>query len=277
MDRLPFGVRRLDSLLGGGAPEGSAVLLAGEPGAGAREFLATCALMNGLRTKDPEEFSLQYGDLADDLTLPEEIHYVSLTDDVAGIKREFATAFDAEFVERASDPIVFGDLSPSYFRLSPVPREWYAEPTADIESLGERGDRNTVFEALAAYLSEHAAGSLVCLDSVTDLLAANGERSLADVATVLNGIRRAGSDWEGLLVLLLDSSTVPSADLGRLQNSVDGTLTFRWERGGSDLARTMELTKFRGVLPTLDPEDLVTFETEFRDTGFAVSDVRKIR
>jgi KaiC/GvpD/RAD55 family RecA-like ATPase len=277
MNRLPFGVRRLDSLLGGGAPEGTTVLLAGEPGAGAREFLATCALMNGLALEDIEKFSLAYGDLAGKISLPEEVHYVSLTDDVAGIKREFTTAFDVEFTERASSSITFADLSSSYFRLSPVPCDWYTEPTTDVESLGNRSNRETVFEALATYLSEHATESLVCLDSVTDLLSADAERSLDDVATVLNGVRRAARDWEGLLVLLLDSSTVSETDLGRLQNSVDGTLLFRWERGGSDLARIMELTKFRGVLPTLDPEDLVTFETEFRNTGFAVSDIRKIR
>lgn len=277
MDRIPFGVARLDSLLGGGAPAGSVVLLAGEPGAGAREFLGTCTLMNGLATEDPETFSLQYGDLPGACSIPEGIHYVSLTDDASRVRREFASAFDGEFVERAFPTIEFADLSRPYFRLSPVPRDWYAEPTTDIEALGERGDRRTVFETLATYLSEHAPESLVCLDSVTDLLAADAERSLLDVATVLKGIRRAASDWGGLLVLLLDSSTVSTTDLGRLQNAVDGTLSFRWERGGSDLARTMEVTKFRGVLSTLDPEDLVTFETEFRDTGFAVSDVRKIR
>lgn len=198
MNRLPFGVKRLDSLLGGGAPEGSAILLAGEPGAGAREFLATCVLMNGLALEDLDEFSLAYGDFAGKTSLPEEVHYVSLTDDVAGIKREFTTAFDVEFTERASSPITFADLSSSYFRFSPVPRDWYTEPTTDIESLGNRSNRETVFEALATYLSEHATESLVCLDSVTDLLSADAERSLDDVATVLNGVRRAASDWEGL-------------------------------------------------------------------------------
>lgn len=275
MTRQPFGIARLDSLLGGGAPAGSVVLLAGEPGAGAREFLGTCALMNGLALADPEEFTLQYG--SEPSGLPDAVHYVSLTSDPGSIREEFATAFDAEFVEHATAGITTADLSASYFGLSPVPREWYAEPTTDIEALGERRDRHTVFETLATYLSENASGSLVCLDSATDLLAADAERSLSDVVAVLKGMRRAAAGWNGLVLLLLDSSTVSTTDLGRLQNAVDGSISFRWERGGSDLARTMELTKFRGVLPQLDPEELVTFETEFRDTGFAVSDTRKIR
>ncbi|MEM4780591.1 MAG: HTR-like protein [Halalkalicoccus sp.] len=275
MDRLPFGVARLDALLGGGPPKGSVVLLAGEPGAGAREFLATCALMNALGNEDPEAFERHYG--GPPAGRPETVEYVSLTDDPAALRAEFETAFDREFVERATEGVEFGDLSSSYFGLSPVPREWYAHATPDIEALGDRGDRHGVFETLATHLSERAHGSLVCLDSVTDLLAADADRSASDVATVLKGVRRAASDWGGLVVLLLDRSTVSATERGMLENAVDATLTFRWERGGSELARTMELTKFRGVLPTLDPEDLLTFETEFRDAGFAVSDVRKIR
>lgn len=274
MDRLPFGISRLDSLLGGGAPGGSVVLLSGEPGAGAREFLGTCALMNGLAMEDPEAFERQYGERPDP---PKSVQYVSLTDGAATLRAEFETAFDEGFVERAADGIEFGDLSESYFGLTPVPREWYAAATTDIEELGERNARHTVFETMATYLDENAPGSLVCFDSVTDLLAADAGRSVTEVATVLKGVRRAANDWNGLVVLLLDGSTVSETELGTLQNAVDGTLTFRWERGGSELARTMELTKFRGVLPTLDAEDLLTFETEFRDTGFAVSDVRKIR
>ena len=48
MDRIPFGIRRLDTTIGGGAPPGSVVLLSGDAGAGAREFMYTSAVMNGL-------------------------------------------------------------------------------------------------------------------------------------------------------------------------------------------------------------------------------------
>jgi len=43
MDRIPFGVRQLDITVNGGAPTGSVVLLAGEAGAGSREFVHTRA------------------------------------------------------------------------------------------------------------------------------------------------------------------------------------------------------------------------------------------
>ena len=64
MDRIPFGIRRLDTTIGGGAPPGSVVLLSGQAGAGAREFMYTAAVMNGLADSDRELFNLYYGVVA---------------------------------------------------------------------------------------------------------------------------------------------------------------------------------------------------------------------
>jgi hypothetical protein len=60
-------------------------------------------------------------------------------------------------------------------------------------------------------------------------------------------------------------------------DAVDGTLLFEWESGGSRRARTMVVQEFRGVLSRLESENIVRFETEIRDGGLDVSDVRKIR
>ncbi len=76
MERIPFGIARLDSIIHGGAPPGSVVLIAGDAGAGAREFLYTSAVMNGLAHEDTELFDLHYGDAHEDSVLPEEIHYI---------------------------------------------------------------------------------------------------------------------------------------------------------------------------------------------------------
>ena len=61
MDRIPFGVSQFDSLIGGGSPPGSVVLLAGDSGAGAREFCYTSATVNALARADPGLFDLQIG------------------------------------------------------------------------------------------------------------------------------------------------------------------------------------------------------------------------
>jgi RecA/RadA recombinase len=79
MDRIPFGVGQLDSIIEGGAPPGSVVLLAGEVGAGAREFVYTSVAMNGLAQADAELFDLYYGGLHGDAVVPEDIHFIFRT------------------------------------------------------------------------------------------------------------------------------------------------------------------------------------------------------
>ena len=68
MDRMPLGISRLDRMIGGGAPAGSVVLLAGESGAGAREFCYTSAAMNGLVETDADLRAAGWADPAADVT-----------------------------------------------------------------------------------------------------------------------------------------------------------------------------------------------------------------
>jgi len=101
MPSLPFGVARLDSILEGGAPPGNVVLLAGESGAGAREFLYTSAAMNALGHADAELFDLYYGDLPADAALPDEVHYLSFTADTGALTREMGYTMADEIVDAA--------------------------------------------------------------------------------------------------------------------------------------------------------------------------------
>lgn len=278
MDRLPFGIGRLDSLIGGGAPAGSVVLLAGDPGAGAREFMYTSALMNALARQGSDRFELHYGELHPDAVVPDRIHYASFTTGAPHLESEMRISMDEDLVDDAVGTIRFADLSRSFFQLSPVPREWYAELAGTLEDLGSSRNRQTVFESLGEFLTENAAGNLVCIDSVTDLLSGMGDDfTIRDIATVLKGLQRISTEWGGLILLLLNRSTLTSQELGLLVDATDGTFVFEWERGGSELARTMVVTQFRGVLPQLEADDIVQFETEVTEGGFDISDVRKIR
>ena len=281
MDRYPFGISRLDGMIDGGAPSGSLVLLAGDAGAGAREFLYTAGIMNGLVSADADLFDLHYGDLHAATTPPDEIHYVSLVAGAEQVRREMGFVMESEMVEAGAEPIQFADLSPEYFQLSPVPKEWYAEQARDIESLGQRGGRTTAFDALGNYLQEHAAGNLVLLDSVTDLVSLareeTGEFDWGELARLLKGLKKASFRWQGLVLLLLNKETLSPTELGALMDACDGTLLFEWESGGSEIARTLVVRQFRGVLSQLEAENIVRFETEIGDGGFDISDVRKIR
>jgi KaiC/GvpD/RAD55 family RecA-like ATPase len=278
MDRIPFGIRQLDTTIGGGAPAGSVVLLSGEAGAGAREFIYTAALLNGLIEADPDLFDLYYGDLARTAIAPAEVHYVSFTSKRRQLRREMALAMDEEITNSAADSITFHDLSSDYFRLSPVPREWYAERTRSITDLSETQDRQGVPEALGETLTEHASENLVIIDSIGDLInGPDADLTWEDVPILLKGISRAAFEWGALVLVHVNRESLDDQRHGQLVEAADGTLLFEWESGGSTRDRTMVVKQFRGVLSRIEAEDIVRFETEITDSGFDISDVRKIR
>jgi len=278
MARIPFGIARLDSRIGGGAPAGSVVLLSGEGGAGAREFCYTSAVMNGLEQADPDLFSLHYGDTSAAATAPESIHYLSFTAGEDELRTEISYTLEEELVDAGLEAVEFEDLSPAYFQLSPVPREWYAGTHRDINDLGRDADQRDVLSTFADFLDDHADGGLVVVDSLTDLLAARGDNlTFSDIVLTLKGLRRAASGWDGLILLHLTKDAITEEELGSLMTAVDGTIQFEWETGGNERVRTMFVSEFRGVLSQLEAEDIVQFETEIHDAGFDVSNVRKIR
>lgn len=279
MARIPFGVSRLDRLIGGGSPTGSLVLLAGEAGAGAREFLYTSAILNGLAREAEDLFDLHYGDLPEAAEIPDSVHYISFTGGRKSIAREVGFMMDDEVAEAGLAAMEFRDLSPEYFQLSPVPREWYAGSRQGIGDLGADQRRDDVVEALAGYLETHGDDSLICVDSLTDLIGVSQAETIewSDIVYLMKGLRRAVRSWEGLLLVHTSIDALDQSRLADLMASVDGTMVFEWERGGNELARTMVVREFRGVLPQIEAEDIARFETEIHDAGFDVSDVRKIR
>lgn len=278
MERIPFGIAQLDSIINGGAPPGSVVLLAGEAGAGAREFMYTSAVMNALAKADPELFDLNYGSYPEAARPADEIHYVSFTATGAELAQEFNQAISPELVEPGVSDIDFYDLSSLYFRLSRVPQSWYLDERQSITDLGKRAERRDVLEALGDYLDQNAGENLVFLDSLTDLAAIGGdEMDWGQIAMLVKGLRRAARSWDGLILLLVDREAVSEAQMGLLMGSADGTLVFEWAAGGNELDRTMVVREFRGVLPEIEAENIVRFETEIGDGGFDISDIRKIR
>ena len=278
MERLPFGVGRIDTILQGGAPPGSTLLLAGESGAAARTFAQTAAAMNALSDADADLFDLYYGDLPKNAETPPSVHYLSFTADNEEIAREMSYTMDEEIVEAVRDEIRFRDFSPEYFQLSPIPREWYMGEATTIEDLGKRQSSKDVVGALGDYLSEHAAGDLVVLDSISDLVGATGDdMEWSDVTTLVKGLTKASHSWDGLILLLVNIDTLTDTQYGQLMDASEGTFEFAWESGGSQRARTMVVRQFRGVLSQLEEENIVRFETEIHEGGFDISDVRKIR
>ena len=279
MERIPFGIEQLDKTIGGGAPRGSVVLLSGEAGAGAREFMYTAAVMNGLAQRGHDLFELHYGDLASNATLPQEIHYLSFTTDEDQLHSEIGMSMESDIVSAGLNAVNFKSLSKNYFHVSPVPRDWYAEEASDITSLRKRHeDRKEVMSALGDELSQRAAGSLVVIDSISDLVGAMGEDlDWSEINYVMKGLAKAAYQWSGLILLHVNPETLTSVQHGQLVDAASGTLQFQWETGGSTRARTLVFQQFRGVLSQIEDENIVKFETDLGDAGFDISDVRKIR
>ncbi|MFT4947214.1 MAG: archaellum biogenesis ATPase FlaH [Natronomonas sp.] len=281
MERLPFGITRLDNTIGGGAPRGSVVLLAGEAGAGSREFMFTTAVMNGLAQEGDDIFDLHYGNLSDNASLPEEIHYVSFTSEEDQLRNEIAMTMDDEIADLGLESVEFKSLSKNYFHTSPVPRDWYAEETTDITSLRKRHeDREGLLTALGDTLNDRAPGNIVIIDSLSDLVSTVDDEdgiSWSDVSYIVKGLEKASHSWGGLILVHVNYETLTATQHGQLIDACSGTLKFEWETGGSNRARTLVVKNFRGVLSQIEAENIVKFETDFGDAGFDISDVRKIR
>lgn len=279
MERIPFGITRLDNTIDGGAPQGSVVLLSGEAGSGAREFMYTTAVMNGLGKRQDDLFDLHYGELASNSTLPDEIHYISFTSEPDQLHSEIRMSMGDEIADRGVGPVEFKSLSKNYFHTSPVPRNWYAEQSSDITSLRKRHeDREGLLSALGDEVSDRAPGSLIVIDSLSDLIGAIGENmEWSDINYLVKGLAKAAHDWSSLILVHVNNETLTQTQHGQLIEACSGTLKFQWETGGSTRARTLVVKKFRGVLSQIEEENIVKFETELGDAGFDISDVRKIR
>jgi len=278
MKDIPFGISRLDSLLEGGAPPGSVVLLSGEAGAGAREFIYTSAAMNVLAHTNADLFDLHYGDLPEGAELPPEVHYISFTSSKSTLEEELRYTLSDEIVDAAIDDIEYLDLSVEYFQSSRIPQDWYLGRTTDLSDLSGGGNREKVLSVLGDYVTEHASGNLIVFDSITDLLGALGDDlEWSDVPMLLRGLKRAAAQWGGLILVLASEETLTPTELGQLSDAASGTINFSWETGGSKRARVMVVQQFRGVLSRLEDEDIVQFEGEIHEGGYDLSNVRKIR
>lgn len=276
MERLRFGVSRLDTTLGGGVPRGSVVLLAGEAGAGAREFMYTSAVMNGTAHADQDLFELHYGRQTESVTLPDGVHYLSFTASQDQFEREVMLSMEDELASAGLEHIDFSSLANEYFRTSSVPREWYVDESS--ERVRYPGEEQSLVNVVGDMLNDRAPDNLVVIDSLSDLVSATGEQlEWADIVYLVKGLRRTAQKWGGLILLHVDHGTLTESQQAQLVDSCTGALRFQWATGGSVLARTLMLKSFRGVLSQIDDDELVEFETELGDSGFNISDVRKIR
>src|SRR2546426_646548 len=101
---------------------------------------------------------------------------------------------------RADQP-VFKDFSSVSSRHSVVPATWTNE-----DDVFDRPSTN-ILEELVAFLDENARGSMVVIDSITDL-AVSDIVEIKDLVTTIKGLQRVAKRWNGLVYLMLTRGTL---------------------------------------------------------------------
>jgi KaiC/GvpD/RAD55 family RecA-like ATPase len=267
--KSPTGVPSLDPIIKGGLPNGSFILILGEVGAGSQEFIYTSMLGLSQLVKAPPKL--------DGTVLPKKICYISFTKTKENIVQDVATLHTAD-IKDVEDNLVFIDLSEQYFSRSHVPPSWTSY-SGDIFKPGQRKARS-LFSLFTDTLDKHAANNLVIIDSLNDLVRSSYSDNFTwnDLVSLLKGIERMAKQWNCVIYALMTADIFEKSKQEEVSDCVDGVLVFAWDATGvNQRQRTMYIKKFRGLMPYLEDDNVVKFETSVTAKhGFEISNIREI-
>jgi len=274
IDRIPTGVADFDSIINGGFPEGSVVLLVGDLGAGQVEFALTSAAKLALVKEYPDSATFFLGRSLQGRKLPEKLCYVTFARSKDDILQEISISFNDDFYKAFEKHVTFRDFSSSYFKHTLVPSSWSGESTSFLTNRTE----DSVLEGMVSFLDENAPGSLIIIDSITDLVTSTNIE-IHDLISVLRGMQRMAKKWKGVIYLLLAQDILEPRKQKMIMDSVDGSLIFEWSRfsHSSKRQRYLYVEKFMSILPHLDKERIARFATVVTSqSGLVVIDTERI-
>jgi KaiC/GvpD/RAD55 family RecA-like ATPase len=254
--KIPTGIADLDSIVEGGFPSGSTVLLWGDIGAGMQEFVYTGASKIALVKENGRLRNYLLGHGCEDSVLPERICYITFSRSREAVLQELAASFNSDFFYAFRDATIFKDFSSAYFRHTVVPRSW----THDEGTFGQPAE--DLLESLVDFLDGNADRAMVVIDSLTDL-AETATVAKDDLVAVVKGLQRAAKGWDGIVYLLLTRGILEPRYEQMIVDSVDGCLVFEWKNylKSSKRQRYMYVEKFTSVLPHLQREKIARFPT----------------
>ncbi len=274
--RVPTCVTAFDSIVMGGLPAGSLVLLLGDVGAGQREFAFTSASKLAIARHFPRRRDRIIDPYYKDLVIPKECFYISFSKSREEVLREASISYNPDLYEAFKINLNFKDLSRSYFRHSLVPSAWSS--SGDTPLFGDSAEQKDILEELVNALDEGGGRSLIIVDSLTDMFT-NNSIATDQVIYLLKGLKRISKKWEGLVYLILTKGVIP-ADLERnIEDIADGVLVFEWQRSKmySKLRRYMYVGKFIGVLPHIHDAQISRFNIDVNArSGLIVANTEKI-
>jgi KaiC/GvpD/RAD55 family RecA-like ATPase len=272
--RIPTGVADFDSIIKGGMPIGSTVLLLGEIGAGQVEFAYTSAAKLALVKENPESSDYFLGHAARGHKLPQKICYVTFSRSKEDVLQEIKVSFNVDFYEAFKRNVIFKDFSGVYFSKTLVPKSWGGEASSIFE---QKGNEN-ILEALVNFMDENAPNSLMIIDSLTDL-AVSANIEMNDLVQVLRGMSRISKKWNGIVYMILTKDIVDDRRQRMIMDSVDGALVFEWSKFAmtSRRQRYLYVEKFMSILPHLDKERIARFATIVTaESGLVVIDTERV-
>jgi len=267
--KMPTGISSLDPVLDGGIPPGSVMLLLGDLGAGSYEFTYS-SIVNLL--------GIMKGSATEKVLVPPEIRYITFTRIKDDVRQEIINSFHITGLEALVDTIRFDDLSELYFDNSVVPNEWYSQSDV-ITRLQKRSNRESILLQLANVINGISPGSLLILDSITDIATQSSSPNCwPNLTGFLRGLQRISKQRGITTYLLLSRGILQSSEEHELADIADAVILFKWEEStGARRQRIMFFEKFRGVMPHLEEKDLVKFAVRISETGgFEVSNIRVV-
>jgi len=277
MKKIPTGISDLDSIIKGGIPAGSVVLLLNEIGAGGLEYLYTASAKLLRVIQSPKDIHLLLGDECRGSILPQEVHYVTFSRSMEDVLDEVKISFNQDYYDVIEEDLEIKDFSESYFKRTMVPPGWTGKRKK--KNIFSDNSNSDLLEELVNFLEKNAEDNMIIIDSLTDLLT-NSSIDNEKLVTIIKGMRRASKQWGGVIYLLLSKGIIEKSTEYLLIDSVDGVLTFEWSknRRTSQRQRYMLVDKFMSVLPHLKREKIARFTAEVTDyEGYTVVNYEKIR
>ena len=271
--KIPTSVSAFDTIVNGGVPSGSVIILAGEPGSGNREFSYTSAAKLSFARKS-KEFRDMTIEKSENIYIPEGTAYISFSHSRKEIMRSVEISFNRDLAESFRDHLVFHDFSVEYFKNSIVPIKWVTENVGEF--LKKRGN---LLKEFVEFVDDNANGRVVIVDSLTDLVT-SPRISISDLADVIRGLRRKAKEWNTVIYLLLTIGVLEKKDENIFFDSVDGVMIFQWHASHryAKRYRYMYVLKFTGLMSHLEEERISRFNTTLnRRNGFVVVNTEKIR
>ena len=275
VQRIPTGVADFDSIIGGGLPTGSVVLLLGDVGGGGLEFALTSAAKIGIVKEFPETRSFMLGHAGKAGILPETISYIAFSRSRDDILREVKISFNRDFAESLISNLRFKDFSKDYFMRTVVPSSW---TDSDEAALFSEKKQDGLMESLVNFLDANAPKSLVIVDSLTDLVVSDTVK-FEDVVSLMKGIQRMAKKWGSVFYVVLTDGILDNRRQQMIIDSVDGVLKFEWAKfhHTSKRQRYLYVEKFMSVLPHLDQERIARFATLITSqSGFVVINTERV-